>query len=163
MLKEIKDICEPLIKEHMKDVPYKIEYVDRGVKYLGKCVYKKNRGNYYTLKFSSIYFNNLYKKGNVEQIKDTVLHEVAHALCREIHGGNHGHDMYWRRIAYSIGCNGERCARTGIVPYKYIYKCSKCGCLFYRLRKLPSGMQHTRDKGNVELYKSFTETQIKVA
>ena len=160
MLEEVKDICSNLIKETMGDVPYKIEYVNYGTKYLGKCVYKKSKGNYYTLKFSSLYFNQLYKEGDIAQIKDTVLHEVAHALCREKYGKGHNHDYYWRIVAQSIGCNGERCARTGIIPYKHIYKCSKCGHLFYRLRKLPSGMQHTRDKGGIELFKSFKETQI---
>lgn len=162
MLEEVKSICSNLIKEHMKDVPYKIEYVSYGTKYLGKCVYKRSKGNYYTLKFSSLYFNQLYKRGRVDEIKDTVLHEVAHALCREKYGKGHNHDIYWRIIAQSIGCNGERCANTGIVPYKYIYKCSKCGCLFYRLRKLSTSMRHTKDKGNVELLESFKETQIRI-
>lgn len=136
MLQEVKDICEPIIAEHMKDIPYRIEYVDRGVRYLGKCVFKRGRSNYYILKFSSIYFNQLYKNGDIDQIKDTVLHEVAHALTREVHGRGHGHDSYWKFIAQRIGCCGERTASTGIKPYKYIYECPKCHHKFYRLRKL---------------------------
>jgi predicted SprT family Zn-dependent metalloprotease len=37
-------------------------------------------------------------------IRDTILHEIAHALCP-----NHGHDGVWQRKAIEIGCNGKRC------------------------------------------------------
>ena len=39
------------------------------------------------------------------EVRDTILHEVAHALA----GPRHGHDARWRRIAEEIGCSGERC------------------------------------------------------
>ena len=38
-------------------------------------------------------------------VRDTILHEIAHALA----GPRHGHDARWRRIAGEIGCSGERC------------------------------------------------------
>lgn len=40
-----------------------------------------------------------------EQVTDTVLHEIAHALA----GPGHGHDRRWRLIAQQIGSSGERC------------------------------------------------------
>ena len=40
-----------------------------------------------------------------EQVTETVLHEIAHALA----GSAHGHDQVWRRIARRIGCSGRRC------------------------------------------------------
>jgi predicted SprT family Zn-dependent metalloprotease len=39
-------------------------------------------------------------------VRDTILHEIAHALV----GPRHGHDAHWRRAAIAIGCSGERCA-----------------------------------------------------
>lgn len=39
------------------------------------------------------------------EVRDTVLHEIAHALA----GPRHGHDETWRTIAREIGCNAERC------------------------------------------------------
>jgi predicted SprT family Zn-dependent metalloprotease len=42
---------------------------------------------------------------DVEQVTDTVLHEIAHALT----GPGHGHDRAWRATARRIGCSGERC------------------------------------------------------
>ena len=41
-----------------------------------------------------------------DDVRDTILHEIAHALV----GPRHGHDAHWRRVAISIGCSGERCA-----------------------------------------------------
>ncbi|MEI5673085.1 MULTISPECIES: SprT-like domain-containing protein [unclassified Nocardioides] len=38
-------------------------------------------------------------------VRDTVLHEIAHALV----GVRHGHDAVWRATARRIGCSGERC------------------------------------------------------
>lgn len=40
-----------------------------------------------------------------EEIIDTVLHEIAHAMV----GPGHQHDEVWRKTALSIGCNGEVC------------------------------------------------------
>lgn len=41
----------------------------------------------------------------VEQVTETVLHEIAHALV----GPRHGHDRAWRATARRIGASGERC------------------------------------------------------
>lgn len=39
------------------------------------------------------------------EVRDTLLHEIAHALV----GPRHGHDAVWRARALAIGCTGERC------------------------------------------------------
>ena len=39
------------------------------------------------------------------EVRDTVLHEIAHALV----GPEHGHDRVWRATALRIGCSGRRC------------------------------------------------------
>lgn len=40
------------------------------------------------------------------EVRDTVLHEIAHALV----GVRHGHDRVWRAAAVRIGCSGRRCS-----------------------------------------------------
>ena len=42
------------------------------------------------------------------EVRDTVLHEIAHALV----GPAHGHDRVWRATALRIGCSGSRCVDT---------------------------------------------------
>ena len=54
-------------------------------------------------------------------VRDTILHEVAHALA----GPQHGHDEVWRAIAVRIGCSGERCvpADAPQVPAPWLGVC----------------------------------------
>jgi predicted SprT family Zn-dependent metalloprotease len=44
-------------------------------------------------------------------VRDTILHEIAHALA----GVRHNHDATWREIALRIGCTGKRC-HSGLRP-----------------------------------------------
>lgn len=46
-----------------------------------------------------------------EQVRDTILHEIAHALA----GPAAGHGWQWRSLARSIGCTGDRCADPSVV------------------------------------------------
>ena len=60
------------------------------------------------------------------RIKNTILHEIAHAIV----GRGHGHNNVWKRKAIEIGCDGKRCYTTQntVVPEaKYIAVCSTCG------------------------------------
>lgn len=43
-----------------------------------------------------------------DEVRDTVLHEIAHALV----GPRHGHDRVWRATALRIGSSGHRCIDT---------------------------------------------------
>lgn len=56
-----------------------------------------------------------------EQVRETVLHEIAHALV----GPRHGHDEVWRRQARAIGASGERCysADEPAVPGRWQGRC----------------------------------------
>lgn len=40
------------------------------------------------------------------EVRDTILHEIAHALV----GAKHGHDEVWRATAQRIGSSGARCS-----------------------------------------------------
>lgn len=44
-----------------------------------------------------------------EEVTETVLHEVAHALV----GVEHGHDAVWRARARAMGASGTRCVDPG--------------------------------------------------
>ena len=66
-------------------------------------------------------------------IKDTVLHEIAHALI----GPGHGHDFFWRMKCSEIGCDPTRCVReTTVRPAApYVSTCPTCGQEFRVYRK----------------------------
>jgi len=59
-----------------------------------------------------------------EQILDTILHEIAHALCP---GQNH--NKVWQRKAIEIGCSGTRCySSSNVIQPKLKYSAVCNGC-----------------------------------
>ena len=44
-----------------------------------------------------------------EEVRDTILHEIAHALAWIRHRENFGHDWRWKKICEEIGARPERC------------------------------------------------------
>lgn len=56
-----------------------------------------------------------------EEVRDTVLHEIAHALA----GPGAGHGPVWRATARRIGCTGERCvsAESPRLPGTWLGTC----------------------------------------
>lgn len=82
------------------------------------------------------YSTHYLAKTSEEKIKDTILHEIAHALV----GKGHGHDASWRLKCLEIGARPERLAGEETVTTakpNYIIECSGCGQRWkrYRLRK----------------------------
>lgn len=71
-----------------------------------------------------------------EEVRDTLLHEIAHALV----GPEHGHDEVWRVTAVRIGCSGERCvpADAPRVPGDWVGRC-------------PAGHERTRHRAPTRL------------
>ena len=64
-------------------------------------------------------------------VRNTMLHEIAHALV----GAGNGHNAVWRATAISIGCNGNRCSSAKVqVEYKWRGVCPN-GHTFNRHRK----------------------------
>lgn len=57
-----------------------------------------------------------------DEIRDVILHEIAHAIA----GASHGHDYTWKRIAASIGAKPERCAApsASVGGHAWIGKCA---------------------------------------
>ena len=52
-------------------------------------------------------------------IKDTILHEIAHALV----GPKHGHDAVWRSKAREIGCSATRCHTLEFAATRWLMSC----------------------------------------
>jgi len=72
-----------------------------------------------------------------DRVKDTILHEIAHALV----GSSHGHNSIWKAKCIEVGCAPVRCftsKNTTLVQGKYKAVCGACGKDHYRYRKLSS-------------------------
>jgi len=72
---------------------------DNSVRRYGQCRYRKQE-----IGISK----HLAKLNSIEETKDTVLHEIAHALT----GVGHGHDAYWKRMCIKVGARPQRCYRS---------------------------------------------------
>jgi predicted SprT family Zn-dependent metalloprotease len=60
-----------------------------------------------------------------DEARNTILHEIAHALV----GSGHNHDYVWQRKAIEIGCSGERCSNHKVeIEAKYEATCD-CGSI----------------------------------
>ena len=79
----------------------------------------------------------LTKANDEEQVRDTILHEIAHALCP-----GHGHDEVWKAKCREIGCKDQRCFTsedTNTIAGKYKAVCGGCGKTFHRHKRVPRG------------------------
>ena len=76
----------------------------------------------YTTRVLSLSFA-FAKQALAEEIRGTLLHEIAHALV----GHAHHHDAVWRAKARGIGSSGRRCHELRFSPPRYIVKCAR-GC-----------------------------------
>lgn len=68
-------------------------------------------------------------KAHKDDIVDTILHEIAHAIV----GPNHGHDETWKAAARRIGCTAKRCHQVDHTPPRWRGQCM-CGQKWKRQR-----------------------------
>ncbi len=65
------------------------------------------------------------------KIKDTILHEIAHAISFDVFGyEGRGHGDRWVSVAKQIGCDGKRCYDSKSIEKptsKYTLTCPTCG------------------------------------
>lgn len=67
-----------------------------------------------------------------DEVRDTILHEIAHALV----GAEHGHDEAWQAKALAIGSSGQRCSSADAprIEGSWVGRCAN-GHLTHRHRR----------------------------
>lgn len=96
-LRDAFDLAERLLREH--DLPHWGVAFDGAKSRAGICRFGPR-----TIGLSAP----LTAVHDEAEVRDTILHEIAHALA----GPRHAHDERWRTIARQIGCSGERCVSS---------------------------------------------------
>jgi predicted SprT family Zn-dependent metalloprotease len=114
---------------------------DQAMKRAGCC--------HYTTRVISLSYE-FAKRAPAEDITDTILHEIAHALV----GRAHHHDTVWRAKALEIGCSGRRCHTFQFSPPRYIVHCER-HCWVATAERRKQGMICKRCLGKVE-YEPYT-------
>jgi predicted SprT family Zn-dependent metalloprotease len=69
----------------------------------------------------------------IEQVRETVLHEIAHALA----GEKAGHGPRWKAMCVRVGCKPERCDRgeAKMPGGRWAGSCPSCGKTYSRHRR----------------------------
>lgn len=114
-LEEAKELALQLMKQHGLEYRFRFEF-DNSKNRFGSCRFNPR---FITLSKHLVLLN------DYEVVKNTILHEIAHALVNP----GYGHNWVWRQKALEIGCDGERCYdinKVKSVEGRLKAKCPKC-------------------------------------
>lgn len=123
-LNEVREEATRLMRQHGLLPVWSFRF-DRSLRRFGCCQYRHHR---ITLSQHLCLLNPLL------EIRETILHEIAHALV----GPNVGHGPQWIAQAKAIGCRARRCYHDGVsVPQgRYVAECNNCHAKSYAHRRI---------------------------
>jgi len=127
-LHNIHDYACQLMAKHNLHYPWVFK-LDRAKRRAGRCTHYKK---VISLSYHHVILN------NDEEITDTILHEIAHALA----GPGVHHGPKWKAIARQIGARPERCYDADKVTMpkgKYEATCPTCKKTFHKHRRPKAG------------------------
>ena len=109
-LNVVKILADKLLDEHgLIEKGWRFSF-DRAKRRAGSCKFSKKE-----ITIAKAYA----EQQEVMEIKNTILHEIAHALV----GPQHGHSQIWRKKAKEIGCDASRCHHIVFSKPKYVLTC----------------------------------------
>jgi SprT protein len=123
LLQDAHELALTLMRQYRLLPNWKFAF-DRSKVRFGKCCYGTK-----TISLSRY----LIELNAETEVRDTILHEIAHALAPR----GAGHGRKWRAVAQSIGCNAMRCYGDEVVRPTPRYKgvCPRCRRVIYRHRR----------------------------
>jgi predicted SprT family Zn-dependent metalloprotease len=157
-----KDCCDKVEKEYPDYIKY-LEIFKFGFnqkkRSFGTCYYGKNN----KIELSEF----LCKTMLEEEVKDTLLHEMAHAIDVGIRGFSN-HDMEWKKLAVQLGAIPRSYSKAPRgIEYKYVCvveKMNKDLIMQYGFNKKRSGMRfNEKIKGSyIKTKKAITMNKLKM-
>ena len=109
-LNVVKMLADKLLDEHgLIEKGWRFSF-DRAKRRAGSCKFSKKE-----ITIAKAYAEQQERL----EIKNTILHEIAHALV----GSQHGHSQIWRKKAKEIGCDASRCHHIVFSKPKYVLTC----------------------------------------
>jgi predicted SprT family Zn-dependent metalloprotease len=122
-LADARKLAEELMRTHKLPREWSFRFDRSKVRY-GKCDYARR-----VISLSAA----LVALNTEESVRDTILHEIAHALAPQ----NAGHGPQWRALARAIGCKGSRCYGDEVrrPSPRFRGECRSCGRQIYRHRR----------------------------
>lgn len=138
---EAQTLAHYLMAKHLDTDVWQFKW-SNGVKLFGYCCHQDKT---ISLSLTMTELNELAK------VRDTILHEIAHAMC----GPGVGHGYEWKRTARAIGCSARRCYTPDTVnpPAPWLAVCPyACGFSVLRHRRRQSACPDCCNKYNGGLY-----------
>jgi predicted SprT family Zn-dependent metalloprotease len=132
-------LAERLLAEHgLTRWSFDFDHASRRA---GSCQYRRRRITV-SLQFA--------RQAPEEEILDTLLHEIAHALV----GPKHNHNAVWQAKAREIGASGERCHDRRFTPPRYIVQCRN-GCWTATAERRRRNVVCSKCRGEI-VYQTYT-------
>jgi predicted SprT family Zn-dependent metalloprotease len=120
-LSSVQLLADQLLDEHkLFKKGWRFSF-DRAKRRAGCCRYSKKE-----ITLAKAYA----EQEELKEIKNTILHEIAHALV----GPKHGHNEIWKQKALEIGCDAKRCHYVVFSKPKYKLTCSNSCFVVTRYR-----------------------------
>ena len=113
-------LAESLMKDHGLD-GWTFTW-DRATRRAGVCRYSTR-----TISLS----RPIAELNDEDEVRDTILHEIAHALV----GSIHKHDYVWQAKARAIGCSGNRTTSAAAPEGRWVAICPNHGQIGSRFQK----------------------------
>ncbi len=124
---ELHDGCflaQQLLTQHgLTEKGWRVQ-LDRAKRRCGQCRYRSR-----VISLSEFHVKN----NSIEEVRDTILHEIAHALV----GPGHHHNHVWQAMCVRIGAKPRRLAGENVVSVKgrWTAQCLNCQRSYYRHRR----------------------------
>jgi predicted SprT family Zn-dependent metalloprotease len=120
VLEQVRQLALELLQQHRLDWSFSF---NRRKTQMGLCV-EDERSIQLSVHFVAL--------NDEEAIRDTLLHEIAHALV----GTQHGHGSVWKTKCLELGARPERLSYDCNMPEgRWRAQCSGCGMEHHRHRK----------------------------
>ena len=110
-LSDVQLLADRLLNEHELFEKGWSFIFDRAKRRAGSCKFSKKE-----ITLAKAYAEQV----DFKEIKNTILHEIAHALV----GPKHGHNEIWKQKALEIGCDAERCHYVVFSKPRYKLTCT---------------------------------------
>ena len=103
---------------------------------------------------------------NLTEVRDTILHEIAHALSYIRYGAKGiGHGRLWKKVCAEIGAIPRACSKDRLNSpknhYKYISTC-RCG-ITYKRHRISKFATYSCPKCNERLFLTNANKSLKLA
>jgi predicted SprT family Zn-dependent metalloprotease len=128
--RQLHDLADALLAEHsLQDWTFRVDYARNR---LGSCHYAK-REITVSRHFAS--------HNDTDAIRETLLHEIAHALA----GAGEGHGPKWQREARRLGIRARATNSSAVMPPpKWSLQCTHCQQVVARRHRRVLDLSRTR-------------------